>query len=62
MFRSFNRFAPFKALRRFKIPGSRVQRKNKSIGTSKSQELTKSATGAVICTMKYYHGTATALD
>jgi len=33
-----------------KFEGSRVQGKSNSIGISKSQELTESATGAVICT------------
>jgi hypothetical protein len=38
----FNRFAPFKALRQFKVQGSRVQEKSNSIETSESQELIES--------------------
>jgi hypothetical protein len=44
-FQSFNHYAPFKAMRRFKVQGSGVQEKRNAIGTSKSQELTESATG-----------------
>jgi hypothetical protein len=46
-FQPFNRFAPFKALRRFKVQGSRVQRTSNSIGTSKSQELTEARSAAL---------------